>query len=173
MKDNFDKLFERDFDISEPSMGHFDRFEKRLSSPKKQQKNNWKWISIAASIVIIFSVWLGQNQQYDGLELADISPKMEETQDYFTSLIRVEIEKINTQKTPENQQLIEDVFQRLDNLENQYSKLTLDLKESAEDQRVIFAMITNYQQRIEVLQNLLEQLDNIKQLKTDNYENYI
>ncbi len=173
MKDNFDNLFERNFDISEPSIGHFDRFEKRLSSPKKRQRNNWKWISIAASIIIIFSVWIGQNEQSEGLELADISPKMEETQDYFTSLIRVEIEKINTQKTPENQQLIEDAFQRLDNLELQYSKLTLDLKESAEDQRVIFAMITNYQQRIEVLQNLLEQLDNIKQLKTDNYENYI
>ncbi|AOW19213.1 hypothetical protein [Urechidicola croceus] len=171
MNDNFDKLFDKDFDIVEPTIGHFERFQKRVENqPEKYNPNSWKWLIMVASIALIFGIWFGQNQSNNKLELADISPKMEETQDYFTSAIRVEIEKINAQKTPENSLLIEDAFQRLNKLEKQYSKLTFELKESEEDQRVIYAMISNFQQRIEVLKNLVNQLENIKQLKTTNYE---
>lgn len=172
MKTNFDKLFDQDFDLSEPTIGHFNRFEKKISNQPKQKVTPWKWISIAASIILLFGVWFGQTEQSNGLELADVSSKMEETQDYFTSLIRNEIEKVNTQKNDDNKQLIDDSFIRLQKLDEQYSTLTIELKESNGDQRVIFAMITNYQQRIEVLQNLLEQLDTLKQLKSTYYENY-
>jgi len=36
---------------------------------------------------------------------------------------------------------------------------------SNEDKRVIFAMITNFQKRIEILQNLMEKLEEIERLK--------
>lgn len=174
MKDNFNNLFDKDFDIAEPAMGHFDRFEKRVSkSDSKKKSNSWKWISVAASVVLLLGVWLGQNLQSDSLELADISPKMEETQTYFASVIKMEIQKINTQKTPENNKMIVDAFTRMDNLEIQYVKLTKELKESDADKRVIFAMISNFQQRIEILENVLEQMDNLKQLKSNNYESSI
>lgn len=176
MENNFDDIFKRDLDLSEPTIGHFERFEQKLgkqSTKKTANHNYWKWISVAASVVLIATVWFGQNNLEKGKELADVSPKMEETQSYFTSVIRTEIENINAQKTPENEKLIDDSFQRITDLEAQYSKLTLELKESDDDKRVIFAMIANFQQRIEVLQNLLEQLDNLKQLKTTNYETYI
>jgi predicted nucleic acid-binding Zn-ribbon protein len=87
-------------------------------------------------------------------------------------MIRTEVEKINTQKTPENQKLIEDAFVQLETLEIQYTELTFELKESNEDNRVIYAMISNFQRRIEVLQNLVGQIENIKNLKNTNYENY-
>ncbi|MFK5879573.1 MAG: hypothetical protein QM478_08775 [Flavobacteriaceae bacterium] len=174
MKDNFDTLFEKDFDIAEPIIGHFDRFEKRILKGAVNKKNHsWKWISVAASIVLFFGVWLGKNLQSDSLELADISPKMEETQIYFASVIKTEIQKINIQKTPENQKMIADAFTRMDNLEIQYVKLTKELKESDADRRVIFAMISNFQQRIEVLKNVLEQIDDLKQLKSIDYESSI
>ena len=174
MKDNFDKLFGKDFDIAEPTIGHFERFENRISKTGSKKKNkSWQWISIAASVVLLLGVWLGQNLQSDSLELADVSPKMEETQIYFASVIKTEIQKINIQKTPENQKMIADAFLRIDNLDTQYVKLTKELKESDADKRVIFAMISNFQQRIEILKNLLEQMDNLKQLKTINHEEYL
>lgn len=179
MKNNFEHIFKKNFDTSEPTIGHFERFEKILTASKAIEKpikhipKTWSWLIVAASITLIFGFWLGQNSTNDRLELADVSPKMEETQNYFTSLIRVEIEKINTQKSEENRQLIKDAFQRINTLETQYSKLTLALKESNEDQRVIFAMISNFQQRIEVLQNLLVQLSTLKQYKTTEYETTI
>ena len=170
---DFDKLFEQKFDLSEPTIGHFERFEKKVSKPQvKYDPTTWKWLIMAASVVLIFGIWFGNNQGDGGLQLADVSPKMEETQDYFTSMIRTEVEKINTQKTPENQKLIDDAFVQLETLETQYTDLTFELKESNEDNRVIYAMISNFQRRIEVLQNLVEQIENIKNLKTTNYENY-
>jgi len=165
MKSNLDKIFDQNFDLAEPSIGHFERFENRISNPVKKKTSHWKLLSIAASVILLFGIWFGQNLQNDRLELADLSPKMEETQNYFTSLIRTEIESINLQRNGDNEQLIDDSFLRLETLENQYVKLTIELKESNEDRRVIFAMISNYQQRIEILQNLLEQIDTIKTIK--------
>ena len=42
---------------------------------------------------------------------------------------------------------------------------TIELKESSEDKRVIYAMITNFQKRLEVLQNLMLQLEEFENYK--------
>ncbi|PHR70589.1 MAG: hypothetical protein COA67_08160 [Lutibacter sp.] len=170
---DFKELFNKKFDIAEPTIGHFDRFENRLS---KQQKTynpkSWRWLVMAASIALLFGFWFTQTQNNETLQLADVSPEMAETQNYFSSVLKTEIEKINTQKSPENKTLIDDAFLRLENLEKQYAHLTDELKESDSDKRVVFAMISNFQQRIEILQNLLIQLEDIKQFKTTTDEIY-
>ena len=45
-----------------------------------------------------------------------------------------------------------------------------DLLESGNDKRVIHAMIQNFQQRIDLLSEVLEQIENIKSLNNQNYE---
>lgn len=170
---NFNNLFENDFDIAEPTIGHFERFEKRVSKQKTTYNpKNWKWLIMAASVVLLFGFWFGQNQSNQALQLADVSPEMEETQNYFSSVIRTEIEKVNTRKSPENKKLVDDAFLRLEKLEKKYTHFSDELKESDSDKRVVFAMISNFQQRIEILQDLLTQLDEIKQFKTTTNEIY-
>lgn len=170
---DFNKLFNQNFDTAEPSLGHFNRFEKRLANQKTIYKpKKWKWYIMAASFALLFTFWFASNTQNEPLQLADVSPEMAETQSYFTSVIKSEIEKINIQKTPQNKKLIDDAFIRLKNLETQYTTLSAELSESGSDKRVIFAMISNFQQRIEVLQDLLEQLEEIKQFKNLNNETY-
>ena len=56
-------------------------------------------------------------------------------------------------------------------LEEDYEALRLDLTESGDDKRVIYAMITNFQNRIDLLQNVLEKIEEIKQLKQNSDEN--
>ena len=56
-------------------------------------------------------------------------------------------------------------------LENEYESLITDLSESGNDQRVIYAMISNFQNRIEILQNTLQQIEIVKQLKNSKNEN--
>ena len=48
-----------------------------------------------------------------------------------------------------------------------------DLIDSGKDNRVIHAMIQNFQQRIDLLNNVLTQIENIKTLKNQNHENNI
>jgi len=171
MKNDLEKLYSdksRDFDLREPDAGHFERFQSRLKAQEKKSSKviYWPWLSVAAAILIIFGIWYGKDlNQNKGLELADVSPKMEETQSFFMQTIQKEIKTIEKNKTPENQKIIDDAFSQLNILEKDYKKLTLELKESDEDKRVIFAMITNFQKRIEILQNLMEKLEDLEKFK--------
>ncbi|MCF6296504.1 MAG: hypothetical protein L3J08_00725 [Flavobacteriaceae bacterium] len=164
--ENIFKKSQNEFDFEEPNIGHFERFEARLKSYTKSKKSikgvKWYWLSAAASILLIFGFWLGNNKIQNNIELTDISPKMEETQNFYISAIQKEIEQIQKGRTPQNKKIIDDAFKQLDILEKNHQKLSIELKESNEDKRVIYAIITNFQMQIEVLQNLVEQLEEFK-----------
>ncbi len=177
MQDKLEKIFkelENQFDVEEPNMGHFKRFEAKLNKGKKPNIliKLWPFIAIAASVVLIFGVWLGASFSTKGMELAKVSSEMGETQNFFVLTIEKELAMIEKERNPDTEQLINDGLQQLNKLEKEYIALTLALKESAADKRVIYAMIANFQQRIEVLQSLLTQIEDVKQLKTQNNEKY-
>ncbi|REE82017.1 hypothetical protein BX611_1560 [Lutibacter oceani] len=180
MKDNLDKIFknlEGSFDIEEPTIGHFNRFEAKLNktvaAPPKKGTNLFTFIAIAASIVLFFGIWIGSSFSNSGMELAAISPEMQETESYFVTVIEKELQIIEKERNPETEQLIKDALNQIKKLEKEYQVLTLELKESTEDQRIIYAMISNFQQRVDVLQSLLIQIEDFKELKTQNNEKFI
>ncbi len=161
-------------DLAEPNIGHFNRFEAKLKGnlSKKKKPNYYKFIAIAASLVLLISIGFNVFQANNkGVELADISPKMKETQTYFATVIQEELTKIEKQKNTNNTKIINDAMSQLNNLKIEYQNLTIELKNNKNKQALIFAMIANYQQRIEVLQNLLQDLSTIKNIKNNNYEN--
>lgn len=181
MKDNLEHKFkelENQFDLEEPTIGHFDRFEAKLNnSASKPRKNIFKMIvsiAAAASVILFVGIWLGSEfSNNKGMQLASVSTEMQETQSYFVSIIEKELSLVETERNTDTEKIISDGLNQLKKLETQYSKLTLELKESNEDKRIIYAMISNFQQRIDVLQSLLLQIEDIKQLKTQNNENYV
>lgn len=166
---------QEEFDFAEPNVGHFERFQAKLKNEKKtKNKTSWLWLSVAAMVLLAFGFMLGNlNTQNKGIQLAEVSPKMEETQNFYLASIQQEIELVKAKQTPENQKIIEDSFEQLNILEKKYEELTLELKESNEDKRVIFAMISNFQTRIEVLQNLLQQLEEFESFDQNIPENKI
>ncbi len=185
MKNNdFDNLFkELDFDIEEPHSGHTERFgkklEKQTGAPKKEAKVRRLWapiIGIAASFALAF-ILLGEvltpGNSANNSDLASISPEMKQTQEFYTSVIRKELTAINAEKTPETEAIINDALLQMEKLEKNYENLKDDLEKSGKDNRVIHAMIQNFQQRIDLLNNVLTQIENIKTLKNQNYENNI
>ena len=169
LENTFDKL-QNEFDFAEPNVGHFERFEAKMkaqNSPNKKPKNiKWYWLSAAASVLLLFGFSFGPHTAGGGIELAEISPKMEETQNFYLATIQKEIKLIDNQRTPQNQKIIDDALVQLEILEKNHQKLSIELKESNEDKRVIYAMIANFQMQIEVLQNLVDQLEKFK-----NYQN--
>ena len=74
------------------------------------------------------------------------------------------MEIIGGKRTVENTRIIDDAFKQLEILEANYQKLTLELKESGADKRVIHAMITNFQNRLFVLQNLMDRLEELEDI---------
>jgi len=182
MKDNLENKFkelENQFDLEEPTIGHFDRFEAKLNNPKTLTKTKSKtlkfiaYFAAAASIILFVGIWIGSEFSSKRMQLASVSTEMQETQSYFVSVIEKEMRTVEKERNTDTEKIISDGLNQLKKLENQYSELTLELKESTEDKRIIYAMITNFQQRIDVLQSLLLQIQEVKQLKTQNNENYV
>ena len=165
------KKLQNDFDLAEPNVGHFERFEAKLKGEDKGTKKNknisWYWLAIAASVILFIGIWFGNNNAQDRMELGELSPKMEETQNFYLATIKKEIKFIEGQKNPQNQRIIDDAFAQLTKLELDHQKLSKELKESNEDKRVIYAVIANFQMQIEVLQNLVEQLEEFDKMNSE------
>ena len=93
MDQKIDKLFKKhkgQFDIETPDAGHFDRFERKLnanSQPTTRKRLKlYSIVAIAASVVLLGGVRLGTYiSNNPGMELAQISTEMADTQDFFGS----------------------------------------------------------------------------------------
>lgn len=166
------------FDIYQTPTGHFNRFKDKFEVNKTtliNKPHKYKWYLIAASLALLVSMWYNfKPREKRGYELADVSEQMKETQTYFTTVLTREIKKVNLQKNEQTNQLIQDALTRVNRLQNEYKKLSIDLKNTGLDHRIVNAMIFNFQQRIEILQNLLDQLKSIKikqhATSTKNYD---
>lgn len=182
-KDNIEQLFENlkgSFDTEEPAKGHEERFLKKLvlgnevtRTPIKKS-SWWKPLSIAASIVVLIAVGVGLLNQtnYRQEQMANISPEVSNTQFYFASLIEEQVKEIQSESTPETQKIITDTMVQLAILETDYTKLEKEMLSGGNDKILLKAMITNFQTRIDLLQDVLEQIETIKNLKNYNDANY-
>ena len=180
--DNLNTLFRElkdGFDIEEPQSDHKQRFLEKLNTNKKMasgggstSSDGWKpFLMIAASLVLILTLVIGSGNPNSSRDLANISPEMATTQDFFTTAIATELEKLNNEESPEYQNLVVDALFQIKILEEDYQNLKTDLEDSGDDQRVIHAMITNFQNRIDILKNVSEQIDELKQFKQTTDEN--
>jgi uncharacterized protein (DUF3084 family) len=174
MEDKLNKFFsENEFDFQEPHSGHLERFERKLNTPKKINKTSWKWLSAAASVVLIFGFWLGSNHQKKQIELADISPKMEEVQTYFVSTINQELKTLEKNRNLDTESIIENALEELEELEDVYTTFVKELTKNGQQRKIINAMIRNYQQRLDILENTLKQIEQVKNPNIINNEIYI
>ncbi|TNJ44929.1 hypothetical protein KFZ70_12380 [Tamlana fucoidanivorans] len=181
MDNKFENLFkdlEGYFDIETPHSDHENRFLNKLAKQNNQKLmvakpkvNFWKpLVAVAASIILLISVFITLAPEKTSIDLASVSPKMAQTQDFFTATINIELKRLQEESAPEAQLLIKDALTKIKHLEHDYENLKADLKESGEDHRVIYAMISNFQNRIDILQHTLEQINLVKQLKQSSNE---
>jgi len=179
-KNNIEKLFENlegSFDINETPTGHQQRFLNKLNAVEKttvRSLNWWKPLSIAASIAILFSLGtVYMNANTSDNDLASVSPEMKETQSFFTTTINKELQILKDHKDPEAKFLVEGALKQINILEKKYEALKIDLAESGNDKRVIYAMISNFQSRIDLLEQVIEKIEEIKNLKAYRNETTI
>lgn len=179
--DSFDTLFnslKNHFDTEEPDKNHDKRFLAKLNNQNNQQtiklNKSGLWrplLGIAASIVLIIALLVGNKENVHATGLASVSPEMAETQGFFESTISTELKKLETYANGDTSILIKDALNQMNRLETEYELLKKDLTQSGNDQRVIYAMITNFQNRIDILQNTLKQIERVKQLNNFKNEN--
>lgn len=173
---NIDELFDSlkgEFDIETPKEDHHVRFLDKLNgdSVKKSSGFNWKpFLSIAASLLIGLSLFIGLNNNDEETGLASVSPEYAEAQDFFTISLESELKKLNDERSPFTEKIINDALIEISDLETEYNQLKTDLEESGNDQRVIRAMIENFESRILILNDVLDNIEKIKQLNISSDE---
>ncbi|MDX1470098.1 MAG: hypothetical protein R3213_01265 [Flavobacteriaceae bacterium] len=166
------------FDYEEPGNGHLNRFLDKLEKEKSPRRIEWySWrimapmVSVAAALILFFGLNFMTTTEPGMQDLADVSPEMAQTQSFFVNAINTELSKIQGQRSTDTQILIDDAMEQMAILENEYKQLQEDLRESGDDQRVIFAMISNFQNRVDLLRNVLEHINQINNLKNSLNEN--
>lgn len=180
---NLDKIIQENrsvFDSFEPSEGHFERFEQKLNGLNKQKKTfTLGYILKAAAVavlVVLSGLYIYENLSPDrmkqGIALSEVSPEYSEVELYYTKLVNQKYSEIDQfQFMDSTQKNI--LLKELDEMDLIYENLKKDLTTNPKDERVINAMIKHYQLKVDVMNQILNQLQqakNIKQEKSEYYE---
>lgn len=165
--------------------GHQERFLAKLESMNdsdgvatiepESKKNNWyKW-TIAASIILMVGFGLKTiNSGNNTTTTSEIPEEIANAQFYFEGLINEDLEKLQSSKNEHTKKLIDDAVVQINKLEEEYKALQKELIEDY-DRRIVKAMISNFQTRIDLLNMVLEQVEIIEQIKNEqqNENNYL
>lgn len=183
-KEKINQLFENlqgSFDTEEPQEGHEQRFLDKLYEangvvPIHKKKNSWlKPLSLVASVAIFFAIGVGLYNATPTIDeqVAELAPEISNTQFYFASLIEEQVKLLEDQSTPETEKIIADTMLQLKKLEINYSSLENDLLQGGNSKLILSAMITNFQTRISLLQDVTNSIENIKNINNNtNEDNY-
>lgn len=168
------QLFENqnNWDFEEPNLGHEKRFLDKLRKQQPKKKFNWIPLSIAASLLLGFGIILFNYTNNQTKEVV-FSPQVQETHDYFSSVINTELATLKKQETPQSKALINDAMKEMELLEKDYQNLKEEIAKNGENKQIVFAMITNMQTRISFIKSVLEQVETINKFKTIEDEKHI
>ncbi|WP_405383231.1 hypothetical protein [Maribacter sp. LLG6340-A2] len=182
--DNIEDLFNKlqgNWDTQEPEDGHHLRFLEKLNASNGNKtlvtKKNSSWItmtSIAAAIALLITVGFFQINDHNSKEeqVAQISPEVSKTQFYFANLIEEQVKELHSEKSPETEKIINDTMLQLQKLQQDYTKMEQDLLNGGNSKLILSAMINNFQTRIELLNEVMSQIENIKSIKNTYDANY-
>lgn len=175
-KDAIDDLFKNlagSFDIESPNEGHEHRFLEKLNIKKEiktiPERKIYKYLSIAASLILFMSLsyfYFLSSPSMDE-QVVKISPEISKTEFYFANIIEQEVSKLQNENSPATKKIIEDTMVQLTKLEKDYTKLEKDLINGGNSKLILSAMITNFQTRIDLLADVLQQIDEIKKINNE------
>jgi len=165
-----------EFDDREPSDGHFERFSFKLATRlhARQTKRSILPYLLKAAVVTLLvtlsSLWSFDHFIKPNLKktmtLSQVSPEYREVENYYVSQVKF-MENEFTTIDLSNPSQKEIMMKELASMDSVYVELQKELRANPGDQRIVDAMIKHYQQKIEVMNYLLEQLRQIK-AETEN-----
>lgn len=198
--DELKSFFEQNrnlFDTEEPLAGHFERFQQRLEAEQKQRNrfNYRRILYVAASVVVAvvvsveaLSLLLGKGVETIQNEVAELNmnstnefvrqttqnvksklnPEYRETQKYYITEVDNRLDQIKATSMDEEQKA--ELLKELSEMDELFAKLQKELKSSPDNQVLIEAMINHYKMKIEVMNQIINNLNSIKTLNTQNNE---
>ena len=161
------------------SANHRAIFEERLHEEvhQKAAKKSYRWLQIAATIVLMLSVGLGDfglNPKDDvvapskEISLGSLSPELKSIESYYKNSINYEISQLDLNEN--NKEILDGYLTKIGELTNEYKSLTTELNTKGVNDAIINALIDNLQLRLQLLQRLKKQLKDLKKLNLKQHE---
>ena len=187
---NFIQENKEDFDMLEPKESTWTGIDEELAE-KKRGFNSTTFLRIAASIFLILgAAWMGlqinnsinspvATVEVETPEKADIltelaftglSDELEEVERYYVSEVSFKESQLSEYTVDK------ELFEEIELLKEEFEELKVEMGQSADPMKVVEAMINNYQLRLEILQEILDQIekDRMKEMqKEGNDESFV
>ncbi len=163
------------FDSVEPPAGHKERFLEKLPAQKNRTLVYLRYAASAAVIAVMMTLsglyvydnWITEEVHSELPTLADAGPSYAEAEAYFVSTIekqRATINELSSEDLAKEKAMFEEDLKEMDKM---YKQLQKDLDANPGDPRVINAMVKHYQMRINVMEQIVNQLKEVKRIKTN------
>lgn len=165
MGDQFEKFIldnREAFDDATPSEKTWNSIDDKLGKKKTLWPGMWK---VAAVLFMISTVYLMVEKSTANDEGPLLSEEFTQAEDYYVSLISQRRQEIKEQLTPEEH---EQFLVEIDQLDSMYIELKKTYQTNASNDRVMDAMISNLQLRLNILNKQLDILENIKNQNNEN-----
>lgn len=163
----------------ELSDGHLDKFESKLNRNFKTKQDFSMYYKIASVVVVLIlsGVFLFYNSspeeathENSPLQLGDISPELQQLEDFYLTSINYELATLETDHN--FKEVVDGYLEELKIIDSEYQDLQKELNETGVSENLIDAMLKNLQLRLELLQNLKSQLNDLKTLNNENNAYY-
>jgi predicted CopG family antitoxin len=160
--EEFVKQHREQFDVHEPDPSVWLKIQpERIEL--KQESRSMRWLRVAAALAIIFAGFAagihflsgGRTQQ--DLYSSEMYQQIRETEAYYGQLVSERYREVEgyLASDPAAREMLDADMEELDQV---YDELKEDLNDNASNPEVIEAMILNYRVKLEILEDLLDQL---------------
>ncbi len=161
------------FKDADPLQHHLNRFaEKLMFEHKKSHYNVIAFYKVAIVILLVITAGIIGYQirksQYPNIELSSLSKEYQEVELYYTSNINSQMRIIRRLGRFDNNKHQQMLLKELKEMDKKYQQLRKELKLYPNDERIIDAMIEYYQVKTNILNQIIEQLYQVKEQTTKN-----
>ena len=174
--EDFVRQHREEFDLREPDPSVWLKINP-ANAPVVKEKRPLRWLRVAAAIAVIFAgssagiyFLTGGNNEAD-LYSQELYMEMQETEAFYTMMVSDRYEELKPflASNPVANEMLSADMEELDEV---YHELKNDLKDNISNPEVIEAMVLNYRIKLEILEDLLNQLkekENQDYGKDDSY----
>jgi hypothetical protein len=166
------------FDNAEPAEGHFDRFARKLYRSRQPGRYSLPYYLKVAGILLLVSIssiiiyQMAVNRYYEKniYSFGKLSPEYREVEDYFIHTINAkynDLQKIDIKDNAQKVMMIKEMRE----MDKVYRNLSKELKNDPNNERLINAMIKHYQLKLDILNDMTDQLMKMKNNISNNNHN--
>ena len=160
--EEFVKQHREQFDLHEPDPSIWLKINP-ASVPVRKERRSLRWLRVAASLAIIFAgftagiYFLSGGRADQELYSSEQYREIQETERYYNQMVSEKYQELESylESDPAVKEMLDTDMDELDQV---YRELKEDLKDNASNPDVIEAMILNYRVKLEILEDLLNQL---------------